>query len=192
MWFRVVLGHQLINRQTFRHYTGDGPFWKNKQGGKNGQKMVVFKEIRFMASSHNPHKKWPQGEGAGGAQPKETSPTRSLCVGCARCLSVPLVLAPFKLKRHVSELRMVPSWDNATYTSHFLLICYPRYQPEISCISFLKRSEVQKGKAFSCFCRKLYVNSQRVTKGSTSTASASPLFVLQQPFAIGCSAMITV
>ncbi|XP_050049948.3 piggyBac transposable element-derived protein 4-like [Dermacentor andersoni] len=57
LWFRLVLGRQLINGQTFRHYTSTGPFRKNKEGRKNGQKMVgVSEEIRFTGSGHNPQK----------------------------------------------------------------------------------------------------------------------------------------
>lgn len=57
LWFRLVLGRQLVNGQTFRHHTSTGPFRKNKEGRKNGQKMVgVSEEIRFTGSGHNPQK----------------------------------------------------------------------------------------------------------------------------------------
>ncbi|XP_077507762.1 uncharacterized protein LOC144118836 [Amblyomma americanum] len=53
MWFRLVLGRQLINGQTFRHYRSVGPFRKNKGGTKSGQKMVGIADEQSLLFINN-------------------------------------------------------------------------------------------------------------------------------------------
>lgn len=98
------------------------------------------------------HEKESHGQGADGVQKLEMRPAQSSHVELARCRSVPLVLVPFNLSKHASEIGKAPSRDNGTvlshfsrgteytngtYTSHLFLINQPCYQREIFCLSFL-------------------------------------------------------
>lgn len=118
VWFRLVLGRQLTNGHTFRHYTRTASFRKNKQGQKNGQKM----ESRMKSDSQETttiHEKESHSEGADGVQKLEIRSAQSSHVELARYCSVPLVLVPFTLSKHASKIRKVPSRDNGTVLSHF-------------------------------------------------------------------------
>ncbi|XP_065290955.1 piggyBac transposable element-derived protein 4-like [Dermacentor albipictus] len=92
LWFRLVLGRELINGQTFRTTGSRKPFRMNKEGRKNGHKMVgVSDEVRFMGREHNPVKvenrrrcRWCSTRG------KEVR-TSFLCKAC----SVPLCVTCF-------------------------------------------------------------------------------------------------
>lgn len=56
LWFRLVLGRQLINGQTFKG-SSNRPYRVNKKGAKHGQKMVgVADEVRFLGAGHHPQK----------------------------------------------------------------------------------------------------------------------------------------
>lgn len=147
MWSRLVLGRQLTNGHIFRHYTRTAPFGKNKQGQMNGQKVVgVSDEIRFTGDNHNPRKGISRTRCRWCSEIGNEARTKFTCGACK------VVLVPFNLSKHASEIGKAPSRDNGTvlshfsrgteytngtYTSHLFLINQPCYQREIFCLSFL-------------------------------------------------------
>lgn len=91
LWFRLVLGRQLINGQTFKG-SNNRPYKANKKGTKNGQKMVgVQDEVRFLGDGHHPQKVAKRRRCRWCSSAKKEARTNFLCSAC----NVPLCATCF-------------------------------------------------------------------------------------------------
>ncbi|KAM7306155.1 piggyBac transposable element-derived protein 4-like [Ixodes scapularis] len=95
MQFRLMLGRQLISRQTFREKRTVAAFMHKKRGNRSGQAMVgVPSELRFQGSGHHAQKISKRRRCRWCSTRTKESRTQYICKSCAVPLCVEC-FAPF-------------------------------------------------------------------------------------------------